>query len=82
MQMRPWLGIEPDWVGDTKLPDKGQGGEIEKAVFLARQARPGGESGFEFGQHGRARRAMFQRRVRIKAAGIFVAIQMGFERAV
>ena len=82
MQMQPWLGIEPDGVGDAKLPDKGQGGEIEEAVLLAREARPDGEPGVEFGQHGRAARPMFQRRFRIKAAGIFIAIQMGFEGAV
>ena len=82
MQMRPWLGIEPDGIGDANLPDKGQGGEIEKAILFAREARLGGEPCVEFGQHGRAGRPMFQSRLGIKAAGIFVAIEMGLEGAV
>ena len=48
MQMWPWLCIEPDRIGDAKLPDKGQSGKIEGHVFR-RQAWLAGKAGVEFG---------------------------------
>ena len=59
MQMWPWLCIEPDRIGDAKLPDKGQSGKIEKAMFFARQAWLAGKAGVEFGQYGCACCPMF-----------------------
>jgi len=80
--MRPRLGIKPDWVGNAKLPDKRQSGKIEKAIFRALEAWLGDKLGVKFGQHGRSCLPMRQRCLRIKAAGIFVAIEMGLEGAV